>query len=180
MAISYSQVLLQHRGKMSGHRASQVRTPFHIPPEATVMGGSAAQCSPSAASWWSHPKHPGRWLRTAMAVSTKGLQTAVPSTGSTQELSLPAQTCSHSPPLLCSPLCRTRRHLDALGRKKKCCDLFPHTYRLDIFIGVCSRNRPWCRRGTARTDPDMQLHFSDAQHRVLQGLRMPLSILHLE
>jgi len=84
---------------------------------------------------------------------------------------------SHSPPLLCLPC--ARRHPDALGRKKKkCCDLFPCTHRLDIFIGVCSRNRPPCRRGTAHTDPDMQLCFSNAQHRVLQGLWTPLSIPH--
>lgn len=61
-----------------------------------------------------------------------------------------------------------------VGKKRR--DLFPCTHRLDIFIGVCSRNRPRRRRGTAHTDPDMPLRFSDARHRVLRALGMPLNI----
>lgn len=91
-----------------------------------------------------------------------------------------AHICSHSLPLLCSPLRRTRRHLDALGRKKNAVIYFPTCIGLTSLLVFAAGTDLCAGEGTAHTDPDTQLRFSDAQHRVLQGLKMPLSITCLE
>lgn len=139
MAISYSRVLLQHTGKVRGHRASRVRghrasqvsAPLHICPEATVMGGPVGQAAPSAPSWWSHPKRRSRWLCTTTAASAggKGLRAAVPGAGGDTGALAPS-TAPRAPAITARlssapPLRRTRRHLDAAGRKKNAVIYFP-------------------------------------------------------